>query len=282
MGGATRLADQTIGRRQIMVELFTYKPILQGFIVLVLTGFAFPITGVYLLRMNLLPLRFMLMHGAILGGAISLALDIHPLGGTMVVNLMLVLLMTWMSRSLKTDPGQLSAFFMVISISLAFIFIYRFQVPAKDTLSLMWGSLYTLSSVEFGGTIVFSLLLILFQTCFRHQLRAIFFNADIARSSGVYESRFYYAVILITAVTVAAAMKLIGALLLDALLLLPALIASYHAKSYKGMVLWASFWGGLFAIVGFLLSLAFDLPASSTIAVVAAVVFLMLILTREK
>jgi len=265
-----------------MVDLFTYQPILRGFIVLILTGFAFPVTGVYLLRMNLLPLRFMLMHGAILGGALSLAMEVNPFAGTLIINLLLVLLMTRMSRSLKVDPGQLSAFFMVISISLAFIFIYRFQVPAKDTLSLMWGSLYTLNNFEFIGTLVFSLLLISFQAIFRHQLRAVFFDRDIAQTSGVNETVFYYAVILITAVTVAAAMKLIGALLLDALLLLPALIASYHAKSYRGMVLWSSFWGGLFATVGFLLSLALELPASSTIAVFASVVFLILILLKRK
>jgi len=265
-----------------MVELFTYTPILKGFIVLIITGFAFPITGVYLLRMNLLPLRFMLMHGAILGGAISLAMEVNPFGGTLIINLLLVLLMTRMARSLKVDPGQLSAFFMVVSISVAFIFIYRFQVPAKDTLSLMWGSLYTLNDVEFVGTLIFSLLLILFQSFYRHQLRAVFFDTDIAKTSGVNEAGFYYVIILVTAVTVAAAMKLIGALLLDALLLLPALIASYHAKSYKGMVLWSSFWGGLFASVGFLLSLLFELPASSTIAVFASVVFLLLILTKRK
>ena len=256
-----------------MVELFTYAPILKGFIVLILTGFAFPVTGVYLLRMNLLPLRFMLMHGAILGGALSLAMEVNPFAGTLAINLLFVLLMTRMSRSLKVDPGQLSAFFMVVSISLAFIFIYSFHVPAKDTLSLMWGSLYTLNNFEFVGILIFSFLLIIFQAFFRHQLRAVFFDSDIAKTSGVNEPAFYYAIILITAVTVAVAMKLIGALLLDALLLLPALIASYHAKSYRGMVLWSSFWGGLFATVGFLLSLALELPASSTIAVFASFVF---------
>lgn len=265
-----------------MVTLLGYPPILKGFIILILTGIAFPVTGVYLLRMNLLPLRFMLMHGAILGGALSLAFEINPFAGTMLINLLLVMLMTRMSRYLKTDPGQLSAFFMVVSISLAFIFIYRFQVPAKDTLSLLWGSLYTLNNVEFYGAIIFSLALLGFQAWFRHQLRAVFFDSDIATTSGVNEPAFYYAIILITAVTVALAMKLIGALLLDSLLLLPALIASYHAKSYRGMVIWSACWGGLFAITGFLCSLVLELPASSTIAVVAAMVFAILIITKKR
>ena len=105
-----------------MLETLSYAPVLKGFIILILTGFAFPITGVYLLRMNLLPLRFMLMHGAILGGALSLALEVNPFAGTLVINLLLVLLMTRMSRSLQTDPGQLSAFFMVVSISIIVLF----------------------------------------------------------------------------------------------------------------------------------------------------------------
>ncbi|MCE1199603.1 MAG: metal ABC transporter permease [Marinilabiliales bacterium] len=264
-----------------MLELISYEPILKGLVVLIIAGFAFPVTGVYLLRMNLLPLRFMLMHGAILGGALSLALEANPMFGTLLTNLVLVLVLISTSRYMKSDPGQLSAFFMVVSISLAFIFIYRFHVPAKETMGLMWGSLYTLSSVEFFSAIGLSLFLFIFQALFRYQLRAIFFNADIASTSGVPESRFYYAVILLTALTVAAAMKLVGALLLDALLLLPALIASYHAKSYKAMMLWASLWGGIFAVSGFFFSILWDLPASSTIALIASVTFLIILIKHK-
>ena len=50
-----------------MLELLTYPPILKGLIVLLFAGISFPITGLYLLKLNLLPLRFMLMHGAIFG-----------------------------------------------------------------------------------------------------------------------------------------------------------------------------------------------------------------------
>ena len=102
MDGQIELAQKNFEKREIMVELFTYEPIIKGFIILIIAGFSFPITGVYLLRMNLLPLRFMLMHGAILGGAISLAFNINPFAGTLAINLLLVLLMTRMSRSFRS------------------------------------------------------------------------------------------------------------------------------------------------------------------------------------
>jgi zinc transport system permease protein len=265
-----------------MVELLSYSPILKGLIVLLIVGFAFPITGVYLLRLNLLPLRFMLMHGAILGGAIALSMQFNPFATTMLVNLFLVLFMTRTSRSLKVDPGQISTFMMVISVSLAFIFIYKFNVPAKDTLTLLWGSLYSLSWNEVIGIVIFSVSLIAFQFFFRRQLRAVFFDREIAFTSGVNESALFYTIILLTSITVATAMKLIGALLLDALLLLPALIATFHAKSLRGVIVWSSIWGGLFAVIGYLLSLAIDIPASSSIAALASLVFLVIFLFMKK
>ena len=263
-----------------MLELLSLTPILKGLIVLALAGVTFPITGVYLFRLNLLPLRFMLMHGAILGGAMALALQINPFWTTIAVNLVLVVFMARSSRSMKIDAGQISTFFMVISISLAFIFIYN--VPAKDTLTLLWGNLFILSWAEVIGVGSFAVLLAGFQFYFRHQLRALFFDREIAYTSGIDEGKLYYAVVFLVAITVALAMKLIGALLLDAILLLPPVIASFHARSLKGMILGSAMWGGIFSIGGFLLSIAIDIPASSSIAALASVVFIVMYLMRRK
>lgn len=183
---------------------------------------------------------------------------------------------------MKMDAGQISTFFMVISISLAFIFIYKFNVPAKDTLTLLWGNLFTLSWTEVMGICIFSVLLTGFQFYFRAQLRALFFDREIAFTSGINESRLYYAVVFLIAITVALAMKLIGALLLDAILLLPPIIASFRARSLKGMILGSAIWGGIFAFGGFLMSVAIDIPASSSIAALASITFVIIYFFRNK
>jgi zinc transport system permease protein len=171
---------------------------------------------------------------------------------------------------------------MVISISLAFIIIYKFNVPAKDTLTLLWGNLYMLSWSEIIGIAFFCLFLVGFQYYFRNQLRAMFFDREVAFTSGINESLLYYMVILIVAITVALAMRLIGALLLDAILLLPPLIASFKAKSLRAMVVYAAIWGGIFSVVGFLVSIAVDIPASSAVAGLASLVFVVIFFTRKK
>ena len=265
-----------------MLEILSLSPIIKGLILLIVAGIAFPLTGVYLLRLNLLLLRFMLMHGAILGGAVALAFQWNPFIATILINLTLVLLMTKTSRSLKADAGYISTFFMVISISIAFILVYKFNVQTKDTLSLLWGSLYASSWTEVVIVVLFSMLLVLFQTFYFRRLQAFFFDREIAYTSGVNEQFLYYAIVLLTAITVAMAMKIIGALLLDALLLLPALIATLYAKSLRGVIIWSSIWGGLFALGGFFIALLFDIPASSAIAALAAIVFIIIFIIKRK
>ena len=270
------MGEEGIEMRPVMLELLLLTPILKGLILLIVAGVSFPVTGVYLLRLNLLPLRFMLMHGAILGGAIALSFSWSPFITTIVVTLALVLCMTKASRSLRIDAGYISTFFMVISISLAFILVYKFNVQAKDTLSLLWGSLYTSTWEEVIAVGAFSFLLVTFQLFYYRKLQAFFFDREIAYTSGVNERFLYYAIVLLTA------LKIIGALLLDALLLLPALIATFHAGSLRGVLAWSSLWGGLFATGGFFLALIFDIPASSAIAALAAVVFIVIFIIRRK
>jgi len=265
-----------------MLELLSLPPIIKGFILLVVTGISFPITGVYLLRLNLLPLRFMLMHGAILGGAVALAFQWNPFVTTIIVNLALVILMTRTSRSLKADAGYMSMFFMVISISLAFILIYKFNVQAKDTLFLLWGNVYTSTWTEVIAVVLFSFLLIMFQIFYYRKLQAFFFDREIAYTSGVNEHFLFYSIVLLTAMTIAMAMKIIGALLLDAILLLPALTATFHAKSLRGVIIWSSLWGGIFATGGFFIALIFDIPASSAIAALASIVFVVIFFIKRR
>jgi zinc transport system permease protein len=257
-----------------MVEILSYPPVLRGFLILMVAGLTFPVTGVYLLRMNLLPLRFMLMHGAILGGAIALSFEFNPFWTTILVNLLLVWFMSHSARSLETDAGFISTFIMVASIGLAFVFIYTFDVPSKDTLGLLWGSLYTLTQVEMWGGITLALVIVALQILRRRQLQAFFFDPSIAFTSGVNESAIYYTVVMLTAFTVALAMRLIGALLLDAIIILPALIAMLHAQSHRHVIIWACVWGGIFSLVGFFLALWIRIPTSSAIALLATAVFL--------
>ena len=264
-----------------MMELLLFPPVLRGFISLLAAGFCLPVTGIFILRLNLLNLRFMLMHGVMLAGAIALSASLDPLLCALGINLVLVLLIARLSRRSELSTGGLTTFFMVISVGVAMLLIYKNRVPVQDTMNLLWGSIFALNRREFYLLLLFCLIILLF-TAFRYrQITAVLINREAAFTSGVNETAIFYTIMIITGVAIAFAMRLVGALLLDALVLLPAMTAVSFSRSLKSMFITAMISGFLYSLGGFFLALKADLPVSSGVILVAGVAFGITYLARN-
>ncbi len=130
--------------------------------------------------------------------------------------------------------------------------------------------------------VVIGLAAVTYQAVFSSRITAIFFDPDIAYTSGVNEKAHTYAIVFITAVSIAAAIRLMGAFLMDALILLPAILAAAGAKSVRGMFIRASAYGLAFSVVGSFTSIALDIPVSAGIASLAAIWFILFFIGRRK
>ena len=266
------VSDAIRGVRLSVFGYLAYPPVARGLIVLLVAGAAFPLTGIFVLRLNLITLRFTLMHGTLLGGAIALGFALNPLWASAAVNLFLIASISWLNRRLAVDTGHITTFFMVITIGVAFAVMYRTGVAAKDTLFILWGNLYAMNRVDFYLTLAFCSATILLVVAAFPKLVAILFDRSVAVTVGVNERLTYNVILLLIGFTIAFAMRLIGALLLDAVLLLPAILARLFARSIRGMFLIASVIGVLSSALGFFLSLIIDIPASSGVTIVAAAI----------
>ena len=253
-----------------ILRALSYPPILRGFLALVVAGCFFPLAGVFVLRLNLVTLRFTLMHAALLGAAIGLALHIDPLLAGLALDLLAIAAIARLARESGLTLGYVSTFFMVLTIGLAFAVIYKAGVPSKDAFGILWGSIYSLSRIDLVVICAYAAAILLFVTLLYHRVSALLFHREIAWSAGVNEARLTTIVLVFVGVSVALLMQLIGALLLDSILLLPAIVASFTARSTRGFFVQACLIGGVCSIAGFFASLALDVPASSAVTVVAA------------
>jgi len=253
-----------------IAQAFSYPPILRGFLALLIAGCFFPMAGVFILRLNLVTLRFTLMHAALLGAAIGLALHVDPLLAGLVLDLGAIAAIARVARESGLTLGYVATFFMVLTIGLAFAVIYKAGVPSKDAFGILWGSVYSLSRVDLAATAAYALAIAIFVTVLFPRVSAVLFHREIAFASGINEPAITTAILLFVGMSVALLMKLIGALLLDSILLLPAVVASFTARSARGFFVQACMIGAFCSVAGFFSSLALDVPASSAVTVIAA------------
>ena len=206
--------------------IFSLAPITRGFIAMIISGTFFPLCGLMVLRLDLIPLRYMLMHGVILGGALSLALNLPLFPVTLTINLLLIFIMMFFNKSQSFGFSGASAASMVLSMALASILMQLADVPAKDTLNLMWGSPFALTKSDLLILIAISILLLSYIIFNFKNILALFFNKDVAKAIGIKVRLNYTFMILIIALLVAKKKKLLGNFGMDSLLISPVLNAN--------------------------------------------------------
>jgi zinc transport system permease protein len=170
---------------------------------------------------------------------------------------------------------------MVFTMALASFLIHVKKVPAKDSLGFLWGSPFLISNSDLVFLIFTVSILFIYLISNFKKIKIILFDKDIGISMGINYNLNYNFMVLLISLIVAVGLKILGAFLIDCLLLLPVLIAleiskSFKAKGIKKVFVLSSFIGFISSFFGFLLSVIFDLPLGATISALT-IIFLIII-----
>lgn len=220
-------------------------------------------------------------HAAILGVALALALGL-PVGlGTLTVAVAMAVTVATLSArgwAVDTTLGVLAHGALAVGL-VAISFVKGVHVSLEaylfgDILAVTWADIAT---VWGGALVVLALILWRWQGLLTATL-----DPDLARASGIDPDRERLWLTLALAVVIAVAIKLVGALLIAALLLIPAATARALSKGPEQMAALASGVGALSVVAGLTLSLTQDTPAGPSIAAMAALFFTLAALFRRK
>lgn len=213
-------------------------------------------------------------HAAILGVALAIALDVPVFGGALFVALGVALAVTGLSgRGFATDTllgvmahsalavGLVAASLLAgLRIDLmAYLFGDILAVTTAD-LAVIWG----------GGALVLGLLAWRWNALLTATL-----NPDLAIASGIDPRREQLILTLTLAVVVAIAIKVVGVLLIAALLLVPAAAARPFSSTPERMAALAAAAGAVSVLGGLRISFESDTPSGPTIVCVAAGLFIL-------
>lgn len=211
-------------------------------------------------------------HAAVLGVALSLAMSVSVFAGALLVALVMALTVTALSGRGHSEDTLLG---VLAHSSLAFglVAVSFLQGVRVDLMAYLFGDILATSKTDlmviWGAAVAVLILL-------RWRWSALLLstlNPDLARSSGINPKREDVVLTLALALVVAVAIKLVGALLIGALLIIPAATARPFSKTPEVMAVAASVVGVVCVIMGLWGSFEFDTPTGPTIVSVAALLF---------
>lgn len=254
-----------------VAALLQMAPVQRAALGLVLGAVALPPVGVLIVGLDILPLRFAIMHVALLGIAIGLLTGLDPL----VCALVLCALAGGSLAPLAASPAGLSGamgVLMSLAIASALLVLSISGVNANGAFELLWGSIL---STQQQDIVVLAVLAVVVPTLYvwkRRDLALLLHDRELATCSGVRTGPLTVVLLVVTAVAITGAIKLTGALLVDALTLLPAVAARALGRSLRAMVAWSVAVGFAVGVVGLLLSLVLNQPPGPILVLLAGFV----------
>ncbi|MFP6778068.1 MAG: metal ABC transporter permease [Alphaproteobacteria bacterium] len=254
-----------------MLDDFFWRALLGGIGVALLAG---PL-GCFVVWRRMAYLGDSLAHGALLGVALGLVLSVDLTIGIIASSVALVALFLLLQRQRRLAGDTLLVILAHGALSLGLVAVSFVEGQRLDLMTYLFGDILSIGRVDLAWIYGGGALILIVTAWLWRPLLALTVHEELARAEGARAALVSITFMLLIAITVALAMKIVGILLIASLLIIPAAAARRIAHTPEQMAVLASL-AGVMAVVGGLFgSLKWDTPSGPSIVVAAIVVFLL-------
>ena len=223
-----------------------------------------------------------LSHSALLGVAMALLLELNITIVVFVVSVVVSLLLLVLQKRATLSSDALLGLLAHATLAVGLVVLAFMTWVRVDLMGFLFGDILAVTPMDIGviwggGIIVLAVLAYIWRSLF-----AATVNYDLATAEGERPDVANIVFMVLVAAVIAVSMKLVGVLLITALLIIPAATARRFSASPEQMAVIAALVGGLSVWLGLRGSLEWDTPAGPSIVVAALVCFVLSVMPMPK
>jgi zinc transport system permease protein len=249
----------------MLKALFTYSFLQNAVLGAVLASIACGIIGTIIIEKKLVMLSGGIAHTAFGGVGMGYFLKIEPIIGALLFAVASALGIAAIHRKIKTQTDILIGLFWSIGMAAGILFIAFTPGYPPDMTSYLFGNILTV--VKFDLLIMFALdAMILISVCYLfQQLKAYMFDTEFAAVLGIKVNLLENLLFILIAFTVVVLIRVVGIILVIALLTAPPAIARQLTHNIKWIMIYSSCLGVLFCLGGLWISYTLNIASGATI-----------------
>ena len=240
-----------------------------------------PILGLFLILRRQTLLADTLSHVSLVGVALGLLLGVAPTWTNIVVVILASVLLEYIRIIYKSYTEISVAIMMSGGMALALVLMSFNDTTAMSLNTFLFGSIVTISSEQVLFLLVLTLLIIGLYIFFRRPMYVLTFDEETAFTSGLPVRVMSIAFNVMTGVAIAIIMPIVGALLVSAILILPAAISMRLSKSFTGVIIIGIVLAMIGMYSGLTISYYQGTPPGATITLVFLAIFFIVIIIEK-
>jgi zinc transport system permease protein len=250
------------------MEMFHYEFMQRAFWAGTCIAILGPLLGVFLMLRRQAMLPDTLAHISLAGIALGLTLKTDPLLTAIVIAVGGALLMEWLRRSYRSYSEMSVAILMTGGLSIAVLLMSVQQSINKGFTAYLFGSIVAIHTQAIVVMTVITIIGLLMIWWYRRPLYLMTFDEDCARTSGVSVNGISIGFNLLTGIAIAVILPITGVLLVSALVILPAALATRIGRTFAQTMIIAVAVGLFGVYSGLSLSYVYNTPSGASIALV--------------
>lgn len=261
-----------------LAYFFNYDFVIFALIVGVLISLCCAILGVTLVLKKYSMIGDGLSHIAFGAMTLAMVLAIADVYLMLPITVIVAILLIRLTNSGKVKNDSAIAMLSVGALGIGYLIVSLFSSSANitgDICSTLFGStsILTLSTLDVWTCVALTIFVLTFFILFHNRIFAVTFDENFAKATGVKTAVYNNIIAIIIGITIVLAMKLVGSLLISALIVFPAVSAIRLFKSYKLVIIFASIIAVINSVLGILLSMLWGSPVGATIVVIDVIVY---------
>jgi zinc transport system permease protein len=257
----------------LVVEFLEYDFMRRALVAALLVGLAAPATGIFLVQRRLALIGDGLGHVAVTGVAVGLVLDRAPVL-VALVTAMIGAVAIELIRSRREAFAEVAlAILFYGGIAGGVVLVTRAPSGGRSLNQYLFGSITTTSASDLVIFAILALVVLMITMALGPALFTVSNDEEFARAGGLPVMPLNLTLAVLTALTVVISMRVVGVLLVSALMVVPVATAALITRSFRATYLGGIVLGSLVSVAGVIASYYLDTPSGGTIVLVAIAVF---------
>ncbi len=262
--------------------MFQYEFMQRAFIAGVLIATLASISGSFIVLKRYSLMSETLAHSALVGVAVGLVAGYNPLWVAVSVAILSAWIIEYLRTSFSLYSDAILSILLSGSLAVAIIIVSLGGAFNNSLFSYLFGSILSVSSDDVITIMLFGSLALFVLIAFSKELYFIAYDEEVAKTSGIKVRFLNYLLVTVVAIIIALSIRVVGSLLIGALMVIPTVAALQYRVGFLKTVL-ISLLIALFSVVaGMTLSFYFSLPSGATIVLCVISIFVVSLVINKK
>lgn len=252
-----------------------------AFLAAVLVSVACGLVGTYVVIKRIVFISGGISHAAFGGIGMGYFLGVNPILAAIPFSIISALIMGITSKKVKISEDTAIGILWSLGMAIGIIFINLTPGYVPDLMSYLFGSILTVPVNDLYIMFALDMVIIFMVLLFQREFQGISFDEEFSRVMGMPTTAMYLLLLSLVALSVVVMIKVVGVILVIALLTIPAAIAKQYTYNLGRMMVLAVIMGMILTTGGLYISFLFNLASGATIVLVLGIGFLCSLIVQK-